>query len=940
MKLMVYNSYYLSLFVNPEYPVTIVAFQYLKTKFDIPASRKLKLPRPRLQKLLGDSAINKTVLVSAAAGYGKTSAIIDWTKVRQEPFAWISLDETDNDPMRFFGYLREALRRILPNLGETEEYLSSYPTLPIATTLNSLLNALADTRQSLFIVLDDYHIIESPEIHEMMTYFIHHAAVGINVIISTRQDPPLPLDRWRVQGELLEVRQKDLCFSREDVSILLNQMMKLDLSNSDIAALTRKTEGWIAGLQIAALFLEEREDRSGSISGFTGSHSHIMNYLMEEVILRQPESIRSFLQETSILDELSESLCNRVTGRTDSRELLERLSVSNQFISQLDDRQQAFRYHHLFGDVLKSLLNRQHPETVSELHHRASQWYEENKLLDEAIRHAFKGGDQVRAIGLIEIYSTTALEKGERKTFRNWLNLLSDEVIRERPTLSLIHAWTIMNDKTRAADELFHERLDGAETVIKEQGDRLQLGSVSNLIPLAWLKDTITLLRAIFTFERGEPAGLFLPELEKQMQNTAPRLRGVMLFLTAHIQIRAMDLDKALETLDDAVSLARAENYLYLATYATYLKAWIYYQSGKLRQALYTCQSGFDSLVQSGNKSVERLSFGSALRIMEAAVLIEWNRPGEADEILDKALYSLKKTTEVGIIIHGVVCQHEARSLLDVDPETLKASITDLFKMERYHSSLGDLVQVMEMCFSSRVGNPPLDIDNVEVLREKLEIESGYFAHELSYYQNYDWLLSSRLARIRLFLSHCSEAGDVPDEKTGMRIISYLKEQLRGAASWGLTKWSVEILVMQAIYHELTGSLEDAVKQLERALDLAASEEMIRVFLKNGLLLKHSLNEIRNRGKYKDFIDRVFSEMKQVKRGLGLSANDNVDLLSTRELEVLKLIDEGCSNQDISSHLYISLNTVKTHIAHIYDKLEVNRRTKAVSRAKQLGILR
>jgi ATP/maltotriose-dependent transcriptional regulator MalT len=920
-----------------------VAVQYLKTKLDIPTSRKLKLPRPKLLQLLGDSAINKTILVSAPAGYGKTSMVIEWTKSRKEPFAWISLDENDNDPIRFYGYLREALKRVIPDLEHQENYLTSYHSLSISVMMTSLVNALADSNQSLFVVLDDYHTINNPEIHEMTSFLIQHATAGINVIISTRLDPPLSLERWRVQGELLEVRQEDLCFSKDDVSVLLNKILKLEMSDGDIAAITQKTEGWIAGLQIAALFLADRDDKSKSISEFTGSHTHIMTYLVKEVILRQPEDIRTFLQETSILDELSEHLCNFVTKREDSRELLNSLSLNNQFIIQLDNHQQRFRYHHLFSDALKNLLKQQTPGRMSELYLRASQWYEENGWLDEAIKHAFGADDQLRAINLIEQYASIALADGERRTFRKWLDLLPEETVRERPILNLIHAWAIMNDKTRAADELFESRLDTAEQLVERMPAGADQGGLKKTMSISRLKDTVTLLRAIFAFERGRPSRLFLPGLKKQLDQSSIRLRSTMLYLMAHIQMRAMELDNALLLLDDAVSLAKSENYIYLATYATYLKAWILFQNGKLHQAIQVCREGQKSLVLTRKGSEDGLPISSAFAIIIAAVLYEWNQADEAEDLLDKAMVVLKKTTEIGIIIHGITWQIRIKSFLERDPGTIKSAITELTMMERYHQGISDLTRAMQLNLSNQAGNPPLDIQNPEKVTELLNVDREYFKKELSYYQNFNWLLASRLTRIQLYLKHCYHVGDKPAEKIGEQLLAFLETQLSGTNKWGLKRWSIELLITRAMVHELLDDRNAGVKTLEKALDLAAPEGAVRVFLENAAYLKHLLALISEQGRFRDFIGKIVSdsttsgsEGKGDQRGAPLN---NTDLLSSREQEVLRLIAEGYSNQDISNELFISLNTVKTHVAHVYEKLGVNRRTKAVSRAKQLGFL-
>ncbi len=923
-----------------------MAFQYLKTKLDIPVTRKKKLPRPKFTRLLGDSAFNKTILVSAPAGYGKTSMIIEWTKTRRERFAWITLDETDNDPTRFYGYLKEALKPIYPVLGDTEDYLSSYPMVPISTSLTILLNVMAEYKQSLFIVLEDYHVITNPEVHEITTFLIQHSAVGINTIISTRLDPPFPLDRWRVSGNLLEIRQSDLSFSKEDVAILMNQIIGLNLTESEIANLNKKTEGWIAGLHIAALFLINQKDKSTAISQFSGNHSHIMNYLVAEVILRQPENMQSFLLESSVLDELSEQLCNFVTGRKDSRQLLNQLYLENQFIVQMDDQLQRYRFHQLFSDVLKNLLKQKNPGRIPDLHAQASHWYEKNNQLEEAIKQAFKGENHQRAVELIEKYAPTALEEGERATIREWIERLPENVIRKRTILNLMHAWSVMNDKTAAADALFEKRIKTAEAIEASSEKENYSGSLPKTILTAKLSDSITLIKAIYAFERGNPSKAFLPGLKQLLDQSDDRLRSGMFFLMAHIQIRTMELDAALISLDDAISLAKSKNYIYLATYSTYMKAWILFQKGKLHQTIQVCEQELKTLFLSNKYSKYALPITSALKIMISAVYYEWNRLEEADELLNDGVESLKDSTEIGIITNGIIKQAMVKIQLGKELNSVKSYITSLSMMDRFHKVTAELADTMQMKLSTLVGNFPLDIENQTITAKDFHIENHYFEQELTYYQNYDWLLLRDLTRIQLHLLLCLKTERPLGKNAETLLESYLKTHLEGCKKWGLIRSSIEVLITLASIYSLKNDKKSSIIYLERALIMAAPENFVRAFLDQLPLLDRLLRKIKAQGGFVDFIGKIFDESKRVTAYLPMSS-DNAELnagqlteeLSARELEVLKLIAKGHSNQDISSELFISLNTVKSHVSHIFEKLGVNKRTKAIPAAKKLGIL-
>ncbi len=919
-----------------------MAFQFLKTKLDIPTTRKNKLPRPKLANLLGDSTISQTILVSAPAGYGKTSAIVEWTKTRKDHFAWITLDETDNDPIRFYGYLKEALKKIHPEFGKIEDHLSSYPLVPLSTSLTILLNSLAEFGQPLFIVLDDYHAIANPEVHEVTRFLIQHLAVGINIIISTRQDPPLPLDQWRVKGSLLEVRQSDLCFSKEDVSILLNQIMRLNLTDGDISNLNDKTEGWIAGLHIAALFLSKQQDKTAAISGFTGNHTHIMNYLVTEVLSEQPENMRHFLLESSILEDLSAGQCDVVTQRLDSRQLLEQLYGENQFIMQMDGQHQRYRFHQLFRDVLRNLLEQQFPEKLTELYLRASCWYEENNQLEEAIKLAFKGGNLEKAVELIKRHAPNALEKGERATTREWMERLPEEIIRESTILNLMHAWSVMNDRTAAADAIFKKRVKRAEEIERSSRKNSNDNDAPGNALTENLSDTITLIKAIYAFENGEPSKLFLPALQRMLNNSEDKLRSAMVFLMAHIQIRTMELDMALDSLDDAISLAQSINYIYLATYSTYLKAWILLQTGKTHQAVEVCEEGLKNLVLSKKQAKYTLPITSCLKIMIAAVYYEWNRLEEAEVLLDSALVPLKETKEIGIITFGIIKQVIVKIAIGKEKKSIQSYITNLSMMDRYHKITAELADTMQAELFSLVGNVLQDAEEAILSDVNLDFPRHFFEEEMPYYQNYDWILLRDLGKIRMFLDRCVQADHHPNDGTLEKLTGFLTTHVKGCNLWGLVRLEVEVLTTLAAVYQLQGDNPNCLETLTIALNLAVPAEFIRMFICQIKMIARPLRQLRDAGRYVEFIGKILEESGIEETTNNLLTGGNAPLnndLSLRELEVLKLIAEGHTNQGISSELFISLNTVKSHVSHIFGKLGVNRRTKAVSAAKKLGIL-
>src|SRR6266851_9176163 len=420
----------------------------LETKFYVPKWRRGLVPRPRLSERLNRGAESKLTLVSAPAGFGKTTLLADWlaaVAVDGRTVTWLSLDQSDNHPASFWTYLIAALQTAEPHIGASAiSLLQSPQPPPIEAVLTLLLNELGGMSADLVLVLDDYHVIDARDIHDGMTFLLDHLPPQPHLVIASRADPPLPLARLRARGELVEIRAADLRFTPDEAAVYLNQVMGLDLSAGDVAALEGRTEGWIAALQLAALSMQGRDDVAGFIAGFAGDDRYIVDYLAEEVLQRQPESVRSFLQQTSILDRLSGPLCDAVTGQVGGKAMLEALERANLFVVPLDDRRHWYRYHHLFADVLHARLLHEQPDRVPDLHLRASAWYEQSGERSVAIGHALAAGDFERAADLVELAIPAMRRSRQEAAVRGWLELLPDEVIRVRPVLSVGFAGALL----------------------------------------------------------------------------------------------------------------------------------------------------------------------------------------------------------------------------------------------------------------------------------------------------------------------------------------------------------------------------------------------------------------------------------------------------------------------------------------------------------------
>ena len=452
-------------------PTTVLA-----TKLFAPARRPLLVARPRLIERL-DAALEpgrKLSLISAPAGFGKTTLISDWIErsVLRQPstrVAWLSLDDGDNDLPRLLTHVVAALQAIDADIGsEALDLLGIAPALRVEAALTALINDVARTAGPSVLVLDDYHVIDAASVHEAMTFLLDHLPPQLHVVITSRADPPLPLSRLRARDELVEVRATDLRFTPGEATSFLNQVMGLGLSALDVDALETRTEGWIAGLQLVALSLRGRADVSGFIGEFTGSHRLVLDYLVDEVLHQQPPSVREFLLHTAVLDRLAGSLCDAVTGRADGSAMLESLERANLFVVPLDEYRAWFRYHHLFADALRARILSEEPDQVPVLHRRASDWYEQHGLIEDAVRHALAGGDLERAAHLMELALPDLRRNRQDSTLLGWLDALPDDVVRRSAVLSVFRGWMLMVAGDLDAVE---DRLDDAERALAARRD-------------------------------------------------------------------------------------------------------------------------------------------------------------------------------------------------------------------------------------------------------------------------------------------------------------------------------------------------------------------------------------------------------------------------------------------------------------------------------------
>jgi LuxR family maltose regulon positive regulatory protein len=920
-------------------PTTVLA-----TKLYIPPPRPKIVLRPRLIEQLnqGLSSGRKLTLISASAGFGKTTLVSEWIADCGQPVAWLSLDEGDNDPTRFLTYLVAALQTpalqslhtgskvagIVANIGEgVLGALQSHQPPPIESLLTTLLNEITTVPDNFILVLDDYHIIDSKPVDQLLTFLVEHLPPQMHLVIATREDPPLPLARLRVRGQLTELRAADLRFTPAEAAEFLNQMMGLHLSAEDIAALDKRTEGWIAGLQLAALSMQGREDSGRFVQAFTGSHRFVLDYLAEEVLQRQPESIRNFLLQTSILDRFCAALCNAITERQDGRETLDILERNNLFLIPLDDKRQWYRYHRLFADVLQTRLMEAQSDQGTTLHSRASVWYEQNGLRADAIRHALAARDFEHAAGLIELAFPVLNINRQFSTLLGWLKALPDEVVRIRPVLCFAYAFSSMSC---GENESVESRLRDAERWLDagEQPESTPAGMVvTDKEEFRRLPGLIALTRGGQALGRGD-----MPDTVKYAQRVLDlKPDGDYLMLggaASQLGIVAWtngDLDTARRMTADGTENLQLGGFISPAIGGIIILADIQITQGCLHEAMTTYERG----LQWATREARVLQGAADMHVGMSNLHFEHNNLKTASECL-LASQSLGELAG-----------------LPQNPYRWRAA------MARIRQAGGDLegaLQLLEEAERVYDGNFSPNVRPVTTRKVRVWLAQGRLGealdwarqrglsteNELSYLREFDHIT---LARI-LLTCHQHDRADVPIAE-----IMKLLERLRKAAEDGGREGSaIEILILQALAYHAQNDLPAGLSSLQRALMLAEPQGYVRIFLDEGENMRGLLREASAHKIMPDYTDELLAAFEAEKqtstdRSALSSAQSLIETLSQRELDVLRLIAEGLSNQEICERLFLALDTVKGHNRRIFNKLQVQRRTEAIARARELGLI-
>ena len=908
----------------------LVPAPLLETKLYVPRSRRGLVPRPRLIERLDRGSALKLMLVSAPAGFGKTTLLTEWLAAGpagpagERLAAWLSLDRGDNDPASFWTYVVAALRTAASGAGEGAlAFLRAPRPPPIETVLTALLNDLGATAAEIVLVLDDYHVIDASDVQDQMAFLLDHLPPWLHVVIASRADPALPLARWRARGELVEVRAADLRFTPDEAAAYLNELMGLRLTARDVAALEGRTEGWIAALQLAALSMQGRDDVAGFIAGFAGDDRYVVDYLAEEVLQRQPERVQDFLLQTCILGRLSGPLCDAVTGQGGGKAMLAALERGNLFLVPLDDRRRWYRYHRLFADVLQARLLDEQPGQVPGLHRRASAWYQQNGEPPAAIGHALAAEDFDQAADLIERAIPAMRITRQEATVHGWLKALPDEVVRVRPMLSFAVAGALL---TGGEPEEVEVRLQDAERWLQEatatgEGSPAPPGEmvVADEEEYRRLPGAIELYRSALALVRGD-----VPGTVRHARRT---------------------LDRAL-TEDHGVR-AGAAGFLGLA----------FWTSGDLEAAHPAWAQCAAGLRRSGQIAD---TFGCAIAM--ADIRLVQGRLGEAMRTYEQALQ--RAAEQGGPVLRGTADMHVGMSEVHRERGDLQAATQQLLRsqelgehnglpqnpyrwrvaMARIRQAEGDLGGALDLLDEAErlyAGDFFPDVRPVPALKARVWIAQGRLGEALGWAGEQGLSADDDLSYLREF-EHITVARMLLARSRGepVREVTRLLERLLLAAEeGGRTGRVIEILVLQALAHQRLGDIPAALSCLERALTLAEPEGYVRVFADEGPPAGSLLRAAGKQGPARDYARRLLAAVSQTRQDSAVR-QALIDPLSERELDVLRLLGTELDGPAIARELMVSLNTVRTHTKNIYAKLAVTSRRAAVRRAAELDLPR
>ncbi len=966
-------------------PVSIVALptMILTTKLYIPPVRPNLVARPRLTARLNNALQmgHKLTLLSTAPGFGKTALLSEWIYQKQngdwdepeterfsfplEPsqVAWLSLDEDDNNPHRFLAYCMAALQSIQPGVGQATLAMLQSANLQFMTAdmfVTTLINEVAPIAKPFVFVLDDYHIIKNQLIHDSLAFLLNNMPPQVHLVIAGRTAPPFSLARLRSRGQLTELGTVDLRFTPEEAAAFLNQAMGLNLSAEEISALESRTEGWIAGLQMAALAMQASvstpgfKDTTSFVKAFTGSHRHILDYLLEEVLQRQPEHIQDFLLKTSILNRLTGPLCDAVTGFTANLEasstisgeadavkgqkMLAQLEQANLFMVPLDDERCWYRYHHLFADLLRHRLKQEtSPDAerseMADLHRRASAWYEENGFPVEAMGHAMAAVDVERVIRLAKQKAATLLSRSELVTLLSWLDTLPRALERSRPRLLLIQAWAMLLTGEFQAVET---HLEEAEQELKP--DYVVSEQTSPVEKQADILGEIATLRGgVAYFERDMSRSIVLcQEALKHLSPDNLFLRGIVLQCLGSAYSWCGDVTEATRAFDQASDISQRTGNRLVTLIAMWNLAQLQAEQGHLHQSAEVYRQTLDLVNQQPEADKKPLlPFVGRLYTGLATLMYQWNDLAQATKYATDGIKLGEQEQESSTLTGGyLILAHLKQAQGDND-----GTLETLQKARH---------------FAQRYGGPRYLFTQVATYQARVWLAQGNLSAVASWVHEQNLSLSplptpipylretEYLVLVRLLLAQWQQQAGEPllsIDSPLATALNILEQILTSAQESRRTDRLIEVFVLRALTLQAQGKTKDALPALQDAFALAEPEGYIRLFVDEGPMMADLLRQANTKKIAPKYVPKLLAVFNQSGPSPTPQSDMLLDPLSERELEILRLIATGMSNRELAEELVVTVGTAKWHLNNIYSKLAVRSRTQAVARARELGLL-
>ncbi len=899
----------------------------IATKLYVPKPRRGLVTRPRLLERLRVGADSRLTLVSAPAGFGKTTLLAEWlgeTTGEDHSVAWLSLDPSDNEPSAFWRYVVTALQKAVPGVGSGALELIASSPLPTDLVLTTLLNDLAAAPGEIWLVLDDYHLTDNHNVRDGMIFLLEHLPPHVHLVLSTRADPDLPLARWRVRGELVEIRAADLRFTSDEAATYFNEATGLHLAAEDVEVLEERTEGWIAALQLAALSIQGRDDVSSFIARFAGNDRYIVDYLVEEVLAHQSEPVREFLLRTAVLERLTGPLCEAVTGRDDGSHMLTTLQRANLFLVALDDQGQWYRYHHLFADVLRARLLAEQPDLVQQLHQRASGWYEAHDLAEEAVWHALAALDFDRAAYLMELAVPAIRRNRQEAVLLGWMKALPDAIVRRSPVLSVFFGYMLMASGDLGA---FEPRLDDAERALAAVPDA-SAPQWAKTEELRTLPATIALYRASLAQARGDVTGM-TDHARRALALAGPGdhlARGGAAGFLGLAAWTQGDVSNALETFTQAVASLHAAGNLVDELSSTVVLADMWVAAGRPS----TAHRLYERALQ-----VSKTHEGSVLRATPDLLVGLAEIDYELGD-LDSAKQHLERAAALGegaamtegryrwFVAMGRVADteghpHEAITLLDQAEQLYRPGF------------FPDLRPIAAM--KARVW---INHGNLSQAADWARQRGVSATDDAAYLSEFD-----HLTLVRLLIAQHRAHPDTGALGQAARLLDRLHE---AAESSGRAGSLVEIRMMKALAQDALGHRPQALQSLGEAWTRAPEPDgYARLFLDEGTPMVELLHSAGHEGVAGGHARRLLSLGRSARPEAGDSGQPpspwSPESLSERELQVLRLLDTELSGPQIARELFVSHNTLRTHTKHIFTKLEVTTRRAAVRRARERGLM-